>query len=78
MNSPKAFDTVNHDLLVANIQAYGFGRNTLKLIFSYLNNRCHRTKINQIFCSWEELLQQVPQASVLGSLLFSIYLNYLF
>lgn len=57
MNSPKAFDTVNYDLLVAKIQAYGFGRNTLKLIFSYLNNRCHRTKINQIFCSWEELLQ---------------------
>ena len=61
MDLSKAFDTLNHDLLIAKLHAYGFGYKSLKLIKSYLNNRWQRTKINTSFSSWSELLTGVPQ-----------------
>ena len=48
------------------------------LITSYLSNRWQRTKVNISFSSWSELILGVPQGSVLGSLLFSNYINDLF
>ena len=72
MDLSKAFDSINHNLLIAKLHAYGFDKSSLKLLFSYLNNRRDRTKINQNFSSWEELLQRVSQGSVLGPL-FSIF-----
>ena len=74
----KAFDTLNHKLLIAKLHAYGFNRDSLKLINDYLSNRWQRTKINKSFSSWAELVQGVPQGSVLGPLLFNIYLTDLF
>ena len=75
MDLSKAFDTLNHELLIAKLSAYGFNNESLKLIRSYLTNRWQRTKINKSFSRWTELLQGVPQGSVLGPLLFNIYLN---
>ena len=75
MDMSKAFDTLNHDLLIANLSAYGFEHDALKLIYSYLINRWHRTKINSAFGSCEELTQWVPQGSVLGSLLFNPHMH---
>ena len=71
----KAFDCLNHDLLVAKLRAYGFEYNSLKFIYSYLKERKQGTKVEATYSSWKELKFGVPQCSILGPLLFNIFLN---
>ena len=71
----KAFDCLSHELLLAKLHTYGFSISALRLIYSYLANRIKRTKINSSYSSWEEILFGIPQGSVLGTLLFNIFLR---
>ena len=64
MDLSKAFDCVNHGLLIAKLSAYGLNMDALQLIRSYLSNRQQRVKINSSFSDWKEIKIGVPQGSV--------------
>ena len=57
MDLSKAFDTINHELLIAKMHAYGFSIDALKIVHSYLSDRWHRTKIDGTYSTWRKILQ---------------------
>ena len=74
----KAFDCLNHDLLIAKLHDYGFDYNSLPLIHNYLTSRFQRIRINSNYSSWSQILTGVPHGSSLGVIFFNIYLSDLF
>ena len=77
-NLSKTFDCLNHNLLIAKLNAYGFSLPALRLIHIYLLNRQQRTRIKNSYSTWMEIAFGVPKRSILDLLLVNIFLADLF
>ena len=75
MDLSKAFDCLPHELLIAKLAAYGISKKSLKLLYSYLTNRKQTVKIKGKLSIFLEILAGVPQGSILGPILFNIFIN---
>ena len=75
MDLSKAFGTINHDLMIAKLRAYGFSKEALNFIRSYLKNRKQRVQINNKFSFEKDVIAGVSQSSIDGPLLFNTFIN---
>ena len=70
----KAFDTIDHKMMIKKLERYGIRGNGLKWFEPYLELRVQRLHLSGAMSSWEELKCGVPQRSIIGHLLFTIYI----
>lgn len=71
----KAFDSISHEILARKLYRYGIRGNALALLTSYLEDRFQRVAVNYSISSARKIKYGVPQGSILGPLLFNLYIN---
>ena len=78
MDLSKAYDCLPHDLLIAKLEAYGFDNGSLNLLLDYLSFKKQSTKVGSAYSKWSKIRRGIPQGSILGPLLFNIFINDIF
>ena len=78
MDLSKAYNCLPHDLLIAKLEAYDLDNGCLNLLLDYLSFRKQRTKVGSAYSKWSNIRRGIPQGSILGPLLFNIFINDIF
>ena len=78
MDLSKAFDCLPHDLIIEKLAAYGLSDSACSLLQSYLSDRKQMVKLGQCKSTFLSIIKGVPQGSILGPLLFNVFLNDIF
>ena len=78
MDLSKAFDCIPHSLLICKMKSYGVSIEACTLMASYLSDRKQRVKLQNTRSEWQNLRKGVPQGSILGPIIFNIFMNDIF
>ena len=78
MNLSKAYDCLTYDFLIAKLEAYGPDKPSLNLVSHYLRFRKQRKKIGSSYSDWANATRGIAQRSILGPLLFNIFIKDIF